>query len=86
MKQISFLLILDAEDLSDDQVEAIYKAGCDDCTPSVSNGVVMVDFDKEYDPDEMTKTEVIFEAIKRVESVGFDVKEYRLNGGHLEEE
>jgi hypothetical protein len=34
-------------DLSEDMAEALFEAGCDDCTPVVSNGVPLVYFRRE---------------------------------------
>jgi hypothetical protein len=46
--QFDFTMILVPEtDLSEDMAEALFEAGCDDCTPVVSNGVPLLYFHRE---------------------------------------
>lgn len=46
--QFDFTMILVPEtDLSEDVAEALFEAGCDDCTPVVSNGAPLLYFHRE---------------------------------------
>jgi len=48
MKTYSFTLILAGVDaITSAMADALYEAGCDDSTPGSSDGVVMVDFDRD---------------------------------------
>ena len=46
--QFDFTIIPTPEtDMSEDLAEALFEAGCDDCTPIVSNGVPLIRFHRE---------------------------------------
>ena len=66
-----FTLILGGVDVLDDNLaEKLFAAGCDDCTPSSSQGVVRIAFTREaYDIDDALQT-----AISQVESTGVKVR------------
>ena len=67
----SFSLILAGmTDLSEEQAERLFEAGCDDCTPSVRASVVCLDFDREGTKPE----EAIDSAIRAVTTAGFTVE------------
>jgi isopentenyl diphosphate isomerase/L-lactate dehydrogenase-like FMN-dependent dehydrogenase len=47
MKTYEFDVILkDVPEISDEQADALYAAGCDDATPASSNGVAWIHFDR----------------------------------------
>ena len=49
--------------------DALFEAGCDDSTPSSSNGVVTVDFDREAE----SLGDAIGSAVKDIEKAGYKV-------------
>lgn len=50
MPTFTFTLIAEGSDLqSDEFVDAVYEAGCDDALVGQANGVQYVDFDREAD-------------------------------------
>jgi len=67
----SFSLILAGmTDLSEEQAENIFEAGCDDCTPRVCESVVCLDFDRKGTKPQ----EAIDSAIRQVTAAGFTVE------------
>jgi hypothetical protein len=71
MMLYSFSLILaGVTDLTEEQAEELFEAGCDDCTPSVRASVVCLDFDRERTKPE----EAIESAIRAVTAAGFTVE------------
>ena len=58
-----------AEEISDDQVEQLFEAGCDDCSPHRSRGQWVVDFDRES----ANFDEAISTAREQVRSCGLTV-------------
>ena len=64
-----FTLILSVEDVTDDQCNALYEAGCDDGTISTSQRVTRIDFCR----DAATLEEAIRSAIGNVNSAGLQV-------------
>jgi hypothetical protein len=52
-------------ELSDDEINALYEAGCDDATFSWSGGRVTADFSRVTESKEMAR----FSAIQQIESV-----------------
>jgi hypothetical protein len=67
----SFTFILaGVKDLTDEQVEDLFEAGCDDCTPSVRSSVVCLEFDREAE----SREEAIRSAAQDVQSLGFVIE------------
>ena len=67
MKEYEFDVVLkDLADVSDDQADALYAAGCDDGTPASRDGVAWVHFDRVAPSLE----EAIRSAIAQIQSVG----------------
>lgn len=64
-----FTLILTADELTDDQCNALYDAGCDDGTISTSQGISRIDFSR----DALTLEEAIRSAIADVHAAGLQV-------------
>ena len=62
----SFTLIVEGVDINDPDVfDALYEAGCDDATIGVTNGIPVMDFDREA----ASFNEAILSAIADAESV-----------------
>jgi hypothetical protein len=64
-----FTLILSVPDVTEQQCNALYEAGCDDGTISTSQGVTRIDFAREASSLE----EAIRSAIANVHAVGLSV-------------
>ena len=64
-----FSLILAAPDVSDEEAEKLYEAGCDDGSILSRGDVTVVQFDR----DARTLEEALASAIRDVESAGFQV-------------
>jgi hypothetical protein len=62
----SFTLTIEGADvLTDDALDALYEAGCDDATFGVSNGVQTADFDREA----TDFADAVASAIKAIEAM-----------------
>lgn len=71
MTSYEFTLVLDGADvLTDDIAERLFGAGCDDCTPSSSQGVVRAVFTRES----ANIDQAVRSAIEQIESVGLKVR------------
>jgi len=67
----SFTLVLsDVTDLNETQVQRLFAAGCDDCTPSVCAAVACLDFDREAP----TAKAAVDRAIRQVQAAGLGVQ------------
>jgi hypothetical protein len=76
MKTYDFDVVLkDLFDVSDDQADALFAAGCDDGTPASCNGVAWVHFDREASSLE----EAIRTAVAQVQSAGLKVARIQLD-------
>ena len=76
MKNYEFdLLLKDVLEVTDDQADALFAAGCDDGTPASGNGITWVHFDREAPSLE----EAIRSAIAQVQSAGFAVSKIELD-------
>lgn len=53
-------------DLSEDVAEALFRLGCDDCTPAMSNGVPLIYFHREA----VNSHEAIRSAVAAVQEAG----------------
>jgi hypothetical protein len=70
MKSYDFTLVLaDASDITDDQGDALFKAGCDDGTIVSRDGQVFIDFTRES----ASLEQAINSAAADVERAGFAV-------------
>ena len=76
MKTYEFDVILDqVTEITDDQADALFAAGCDDGTPTCCNGLAWIHFDREA----ATLEAAIRLAISQVQSVGFRVGKVELD-------
>jgi hypothetical protein len=77
MKTYSFtFMMLDQQpDAFGDFAEALFAAGCDDATPSTSNGVVSIDFDREAE----SMDAALRSAVKQVESLGWLISKVEID-------
>ena len=69
MKTYEFSLVLAGAEVSNDDCDALYEAGCDDGTVITRNGVTYVAFDREAESLE----DAIRSATAQVRAAGFDV-------------
>jgi hypothetical protein len=76
MKTYEFDVVLEnVSELGDEQTEAIFAAGCDDCTPASSNGVAWLHFDREA----ISLEEAIRSALSQVRSTGLSISKIELD-------
>jgi hypothetical protein len=76
MKPYEFDVVLtDVAELSDEQVDALFAAGCDDGTPVTCDGTTWVHFDRNADSLE----EAIRSAVVQVRSAGLAVSKVALD-------
>src|SRR5262249_9063319 len=70
MREYEFAIILaDVTEFTEEMGNALFAAGCDDCSPGSCNGVVRVDFDREGDSLE----QALRSAISDVHAAGYSV-------------
>jgi hypothetical protein len=65
------------DELTDDQADALFAAGCDDGTPASSSGTAWIHFDREASSLE----DAIRLAIGQIRSAGFQVSKVDLDAG-----
>ena len=76
MKTYEFDVILKGVwEVTDDQADALFAAGCDDATPASCNGLAWLHFDREA----ATLEDGIRSAIAQVQSVGLTVSKVELD-------
>lgn len=76
MNTYDFTLILaKPRELSDDLADKLFAAGCDDATPSSSNGIVSIDFSREASDLETA----LRSAIADVSSIGCVVERAQID-------
>ena len=76
MKTYEFDVVLkDVTEVTDDQSDALFEAGCDDGTPACSNGMAWVHFDREASSLE----EAIRSAVSQVQATGLQVAKVELD-------
>jgi hypothetical protein len=76
MKTYSFDVILQGlTNITDDQADALFSAGCDDGTPASCKGVAWVHFDRESTSLE----EAIRSACTQIQAAGFTVARIELD-------
>ena len=76
MRTYEFDVILkDVSEVSDDQSDALFAAGCDDGTPTSCNGLAWIHFDREAGSLE----EAISSAVAQVQATGFSACKVELD-------
>jgi hypothetical protein len=77
MKTYEFDVILkDVTEVTDDQADTLFAAGCDDGTPAACAGVAWIHFDREATSLE----EGISSAIAQIQAAGLRVSKVELDG------
>lgn len=80
MKTYEFDVVLtDVEEVTDEQADALFAAGCDDGTPASCDGTAWIHFDREASSLE----EAIRLAIVQVRAAGFAVAKIELDAGSV---
>jgi hypothetical protein len=75
MKTYQFDVALkDVSEVTDEQADLLFAAGCDDGTPASCNGLAWIHFDREATSLE----EAIFSAMGQVQAAGFVVSKVEL--------
>jgi len=69
------VLLKDVAEVTDDQADALFAAGCDDGTPVSRNGSAWIHFDREG----LSLEEAIRSAIAQVQAAGFNVGKIELD-------
>lgn len=76
MKTYDFDVVLkDVSEVTDDQADRLFAAGCDDGTPASCNGLAWIHFDREASSLE----EAIGAAVAQVQSAGLSVSKIQLD-------
>jgi hypothetical protein len=75
MRKYEFSLILTADDVTDEQADDIYRAGCDDGFIATRSGVTQVNFYREAG----TLEEAIQSATSDLKKAGFEVEHVELD-------
>jgi hypothetical protein len=76
LKTYDFDVVLkDVSEITDDQADVLFAAGCDDGTPVSCNGTAWIHFDREASSLE----EAIGKAVAQVQSAGFNVSKIQLD-------
>jgi hypothetical protein len=76
MKTYQFFLVLAAAEVTNDDCDALYEAGCDDGMVVTREAVTYVAFDREAESLE----EAIRSATAKVKSGGFEVARVEMDG------
>ncbi len=80
MKTYEFDVVLsDVAELTDDQADALFAAGCDDGTPASCNGLTWIHFDREASSLE----DAIRSAVFHVRAAGLVVSKIELDAGSV---
>ena len=76
MKTYDFDVVLkDLAQVTDDQADELFAAGCDDGTPAACNGVAWIHFDREA----ASLEQAILSAVAQVHAAGFVVSKVELD-------
>ena len=76
MKTYEFDVILrDVTEVTDEQADSLFSAGCDDGTPACCDGVAWVHFDREA----VSLEEAIRTAVAQVQATGLQVAKVELD-------
>jgi len=82
MKTFDFTVVLaNRDDLSEDDAEKLFVAGCDDATPGVSNGTAQIHFSRDADSFQ----QAILTAKADVEKAGFQVARVEIGASEIAE-
>lgn len=68
------VILRDVAEVTDDQADALYAAGCDDGTPACCKGIAWVHFDRQA----ASLEQAIRSAIAQVQAAGFTVSKVEL--------
>ena len=79
MPRHEFTLVLAAEEVTDDECNALYEAGCDDGTISTADRVTRIDFCR----DSPSLDEAIRSAISSVNAAGLQVSRVEIEADSL---
>lgn len=80
MKTYDFDVVLKGVlEVTDDQADILFAAGCDDATPASCNGLAWIHFDREASSLE----EAIHSAVSQVRSAGFTVAKVELDANSV---
>jgi hypothetical protein len=75
MKTYEFDVVLkNVSEVTDEQADALFAAGCDDGTPVGCNGIAWIHFDREA----VSLEEAIRSAVEQVRAAGFSVSKVEL--------
>ncbi|MCI0464777.1 MAG: hypothetical protein L0Z62_48250 [Gemmataceae bacterium] len=78
MKTYEFDVFLkDVAEVTDDQADSLFAAGCDDGTPASCNGMTWIHFDREASSLE----DALRAAVAQVRAAGFTVSKIELDAG-----
>jgi hypothetical protein len=76
MKTYEFDVVLkEMSEVTDDQADTLFAAGCDDGTPASCDGVAWIHFDREA----ASLEEAIRSAVEQVQAAGFTVSKLELD-------
>jgi hypothetical protein len=76
MKTYAFDVVLkDVSEVTDEQADRLFAAGCDDGTPAGCDGVAWIHFDREA----ASLEEAIVSAVTQVQTAGFTVAKVELD-------
>jgi hypothetical protein len=75
MKTYEFSLVLTAPEITDEDCDALYEAGCDDGTVVTREGVTHIAFDREAESLE----DAIRSATAQVRAAGFEVRRVEMD-------
>ena len=77
MKTYEFDVVLkNVSEVTDDQADQLFAAGCDDGTPAACDGVAWIHFDREA----ASLEEAISSAIAQIQAAGLRVSKVELDG------
>jgi len=78
MKTYQFDVVLkDVAELTDDQADQLFTAGCDDGTPASCEGLAWVHFDRQA----ASLEDAISSAVAQVQAAGFSISKVELDAG-----
>jgi hypothetical protein len=76
VKTYAFDVVLkDVSEVTDDQADVLFAAGCDDGTPATCDGVTWIHFDREA----ASLEEAIRSAVAQIQAAGFRVSKVELD-------
>jgi hypothetical protein len=69
------IILMEMSEVTDEQADVLFAAGCDDGTPACSNGMAWIHFDREAPSLE----EAIQSAVMQIRSAGFTASKAELD-------